>query len=58
MYKNLLNEAKYIQEAWGYGLLEALTYIRDNETQYPSEIRRELRQFFIDGAAMFASTNP
>ena len=27
MYKNLLAEAKVIQDAWGYGLLEAIEFI-------------------------------
>ena len=54
MYDNLMAEAKYIQDAWGYGLLEALEYILEMEDQYPSEVRRELKQFMRDGARMFA----
>lgn len=55
MYDNLLAEAKYIQDAWGYGLLEAIEYILEMEDQYPSEVRRELKQFMRDGARMFAT---
>jgi hypothetical protein len=54
MYDNLLAEAKYIQDAWGYGLLEAVQYILEMEDQYPSEVRRELKQFMRDGARMMA----
>jgi hypothetical protein len=54
MYSNLLAEAKVIQDAWGYGLLEAIEYIIELEDQYPSEVRRELKQFLRDGARMFA----
>ena len=54
MYDNLMAEAKVIQDAWGYGLLEALEFIMEMEEQYPSEVRRELKQFMRDGARMFA----
>jgi hypothetical protein len=54
MYKNLLAEAKVIQDAWGYGLLEAIEFIVEMEDEYPSEVRRELKQFLRDGARMFA----
>ena len=35
MYKNLLAEAKVIQDAWGYGLLEAIEFIVEMEDEYP-----------------------
>ena len=54
MYKNLLAEAKVIQDAWGYGLLEAIEFIVEMEDQYSPEVRRELKQFMRDGARMFA----
>ena len=54
VYNNLMAEAKYIQDAWGYGLLEAIMYIDEMEEQYPSEIRRELKEFKRQGAKMFA----
>lgn len=54
MYKNLLAEAKVIQDAWGYGLLEAIEFIIEMEDEYSSEVRRELKQFLRDGARMFA----
>lgn len=54
MYTNLLRETKAIQDAWGYGFLEALQFIVDMEDQYPYLVRIELRQFLNDGAKMFA----
>jgi hypothetical protein len=54
MYTNLLRETKAIQDAWGYGFLEALQFIIDMEDEYSSEVRRELKQFMRDGAKMFA----
>lgn len=54
MYKNLLAEAKVIQDAWGYGLLEAIEFIVEMEDQYSPEVRRELKQFLRDGAKLFA----
>ena len=54
MYKNLLAEAKVIQDAWGYGLLEAIEFIVEMEDQYSSEVRCELKQFLRDGAKLFA----
>jgi hypothetical protein len=54
MYTNLLRETRAIQDAWGYGFLEALQFIIDMEDEYSSEVRRELKQFMRDGAKMFA----
>jgi len=54
MYTNLLRETRAIQDAWGYGFLEALQFIMDMEDEYSSEVRRELKQFMRDGAKMFA----
>ncbi len=54
MYTNLLAEAKVIQDAWGYGLLEAIEFIIELEDQYSSEVRGELKQFLRDGARLFA----
>ncbi len=54
MYTNLLRETRAIQDAWGYGFLEALQFIIDMEDEYSSEVRRELKQFMADGAKMFA----
>jgi len=53
-FSNLMNEVEAIREAWGYGVLEAIIYIRNNETEYPSEVRRELKDFMFQGAKMFA----
>ena len=36
------------------GILEGIMYILDNEEQYPSEVRRELKSFMRQGAMMFA----
>lgn len=54
MYKNLLDECSMIQNAWGYGFLEALSFIMEMEDEYPAEVRKELKQFLADGARMFA----
>jgi hypothetical protein len=56
-FSNLMNEVEAIRESWGYGILEAIIYIRNNESQYPSEIRRELKEFMFQGAKMFAPKN-
>ena len=55
MYTNLLRETKAIQDAWGYGFLEALQFIVDMEDEYPFLVRTELRQFLNEGAKMFAT---
>jgi hypothetical protein len=54
-YANLLAECRVIQDAWGYDFLAALSFILDMEDEYPSEVRRELREFMRDGARMFAT---
>jgi len=56
-FSNLMNEVEAIREAWGYDVLDAIIYIRNNETQYPSEVRRELKEFMFQGAKMFAPKN-
>ena len=53
-FSNLMNEVEAVREAWGYSILDAIIYIRNNETQYPSEVRRELKEFMFQGAKMFA----
>jgi hypothetical protein len=53
MYTNLLRETQAIQDAWGYGFLEALQFVIDMEDEYSSEVRKELKQFMRDGAKMF-----
>lgn len=55
MYQNLITEAQYIQNSWGYNFLDAIQYIADYKEEYPAEIRRELQQFLADGARMFAT---
>ena len=54
MYKNLMAEVEYIREARGYGILDAIVFIRDYEEEFPSEVRRELAAFLREGAKMFA----
>ena len=54
-FNNLMAECDYLKTARGYGILEALTFILDYEEEYPSEIRRELKEFMRDGARMFAT---
>ncbi len=54
MYKNLMSEVEYIREARGYGILEAIAFILEYEEEFPSEVRRELKEFMREGARMFA----
>jgi hypothetical protein len=53
-FSNLLAECEYLKQARGYDLLEAIEFILEYEEEFPSEIRRELKQFMRDGARMFA----
>ena len=53
-FSNLMSEVEYIREARGYGILEAIQFILEYEEEFPSEVRRELKQFMSDGARMFA----
>jgi hypothetical protein len=51
-------EVDYICKGYsGYGILEAIMFIKDCEELYPSEVRRELKEFLRDGAKMFASVD-
>ena len=54
MYKNLMAEVEYIREARGYGILEAIMFIREYEDEFPTEVRRELAAFMDEGRKMFA----
>ena len=54
MFANLMSEVEYIRKARGYNILEAIQFIKEYEDQYPSEVRRELKQFMFDGARMMA----
>ena len=55
IYPNLMAEVDYIRKGWKeYGILEAIMFIKECEDQYPSEVRRELKEFMRDGARMFA----
>jgi hypothetical protein len=49
-----MSEVEYIREARGYNILEAIQFIKEYEDEYPSEVRRELKQFMFDGARMMA----
>ena len=54
-YQNLMAEVDYICKGYsGYGILEAIMFIKECEELYPSEVRRELRDFMRDGARMFS----
>jgi len=53
-FNNLVSECEYLKVARGYDFLEAVTFILDYEDEYPSEIRRELKEFMRDGRRMFA----
>lgn len=54
MFKNLMAEVEYVREARGYNVLEAIMFIKEYETEFPSEVRRELTAFLREGARMFA----
>ena len=54
-FANLMAEVEYLRKSRPeYGILEAIMFIQDYEEEYPSEVRRELRQFMFDGARMMA----
>jgi len=53
-FSNLMAECEYLKQARGYGILESIQFILQYEEEYPSEVRRELKQFMRDGARMFA----
>lgn len=54
-FNNLMAEVDYIRKHRPeYGVLEAIIFIREYEEEFPSEVRRELRQFMFDGARMMA----
>ncbi len=53
-FSNLMAECEYLKQGRGYGILESIQFILQYEEEYPSEIRRELKQFMRDGARMFA----
>jgi hypothetical protein len=54
-FNNLMAECEFLKTARGYGILESIMFINEYEEEYPSEIRRELREFMRDGARMFAT---
>jgi hypothetical protein len=53
-YGNLMGEVAALQHARGYGILEAIQFIMAYEEEYPSEIRRELKDFKRECSRMFA----
>lgn len=53
-FPNLMNEVEAMRDAWGYNVLDAIMYIEANKEEYPSEVRRELREFMYQGFQMFA----
>ncbi len=56
-YKNLMEEVEIIRENcadYKCGILEALMFISENEEEFSSEVRRELKMFMREGAKMFA----
>ena len=53
-YDNLMAEVDYFRTKHGYGILEALMFISENEEEFSSEVRRELKMFMREGARMFA----
>lgn len=57
MFKNLMEEVNAIQQAWGYGTIEALEFILNHEEEYTGQVRRELKEFMRQGAMLFAPRN-
>jgi len=56
MFDNLMLEVEYLKSTKQVpGILEGIMYILDNEDQYPSEVRRELKMFMRQGAQLFAA---
>ena len=53
-FNNLMSEVEFLKTARGYNMLDAIKFILDYEEDYPSEIRRELKDFMRDGRKMFA----
>ena len=54
-YSNLMAEVEFIRRAWkSYGILEAIMFIDEMKEQYSPELQRELREFFREGAQLFA----
>lgn len=53
-YYNLMSEVEFLKAARGYDILDAIMFINEFEDEYPSEIRRELKEFMRDGRRMFA----
>jgi hypothetical protein len=55
MFDNLMSEVEYLKsKGFVPGILEGIMYILDNEEQYASEVRRELKLFMRQGAQLFA----
>lgn len=54
-FNNLMAEVEFLKTARGYGILDAIMFISEFEDEYPSEIRRELKEFMRDGRRMFAT---
>jgi len=54
-FNNLMSEVEFLKTARGYGILDAIMFISEFEDEYPSEIRRELKEFMRDGRRMFAT---
>ena len=54
MFDNLMAEVEYLKGRGVVpGILEGIMYILDNEDQYASEVRRELKAFMRQGAELF-----
>ena len=54
MFANLMAEVEYVRAARNYDILEAIMFINEYEEEFPSEVRRELKEFMRQGAKMFA----
>lgn len=56
MFDRMMNEIEFLKnEGRVPGILEGVMYMLENEDQYPSEVRRELKEFMRQGAQLFAT---
>lgn len=54
MFDRMLAEIEFLKsEGRVPGILEGVMYMLENEDQYPSEVRRELKEFMRQGRQLF-----
>lgn len=54
MFDRMMAEIEFLKsEGRVPGILEGVMYMLENEDQYPSEVRRELKEFMRQGRQLF-----